>query len=253
MLLLLIALLLLGVPQATSQQTATCANVWESRRAEVEELLRTAPVEKIVEIPIGVTKPKRAYIEGGGPTDSFAWKPLAPGRYQGFWESYKAEIAAYELDKMLELNMVPVVVERRIKGDLGAAVLWLQDVRSWEAVQPLPKPPNWGHQIARMKMFDNYIGNSDRNKGNMLIDQDWHMYLIDHSRGFAQDQKLPQVLENIDRRLWNHMLELDEAKLTAELGKLLDRRQIRSMIQRRDHMKKAIDALVAKHGERIFF
>ncbi len=151
------------------------------------------------------------------------------------------------------MGMVPVVVERRVDNDLGAAILWLQGVRSWEAVQPLPKPPTWGQQVARMKMFDDLIGNSDRNKGNMLIDEDWHMYLIDHSRAFVTDGKLPQELQNIDRRLWDRMQALDEAGLKTSMGKWLDSRQIGALLRRRDAMKKKIDALVAKNGDSIFF
>ena len=85
----------------------------------------------------------------------------------GYFESYKSEIAAYELDKLLGMNMVPVVVERRVENELGAAVMWVEGVRSWESVQPLPKPATWGFQLARMKMFDDLISNSDRNKGNL--------------------------------------------------------------------------------------
>jgi hypothetical protein len=149
--------------------------------------------------------------------------------------------------------MVPVVVERRIDGDLGAAVLWLEGVRSWESVQPLPKPPTWGASLARMKMFDDLIGNADRNKGNMLIDQAWNLFLIDHSRAFVPDRALPARLQNIDRALWTRMLALDEPTLAAAMGRWLDRRQVRSVLGRRDRMKQEIDKLVAKFGERIFF
>jgi hypothetical protein len=250
MLSLLVTLALLGAAQASAPASA---NIWEARTAEVEEYLRTAPVTKIQEVPIGVTKPRRAFTQPGGLAGSFAWKPIRPGLYHGYWESYKSEIAAYELDKRLDLDMVPVVVERRIDGDLGAAVLWLEGVRSWETVLPLPKPPTWGAQLARMKMFDDLVGNSDRNKGNMLIDEAWNLYLIDHSRAFVRDRKLPAELQNIDRALWQRMQALDEASLTEALGKWLDRVQIRAILERRDRMQREIDKLVAKFGERIFF
>jgi hypothetical protein len=250
MLSLLVTLALLGAAQASAPASA---NIWEARTAEVEEYLRTAPVTKIQEVPIGVTKPRRAFTEPGGLARSFAWKPIRPGLYHGYWESYKSEIGAYELDKRLDLDMVPVVVERRIEGDLGAAVLWLEGVRSWETVLPLPKPPTWGAQLARMKMFDNLVGNNDRNKGNMLIDEAWNLYLIDHSRAFVRDRKLPAELQNIDRALWQRMQALDEASLTEALGKWLDRVQIRAILERRDRMQGEIDKLVAKFGERIFF
>jgi hypothetical protein len=104
-----------------------------------------------------------------------------------------------------------------------------------------------------MKMFDDLIGNSDRNKGNLLVDDEWHLFLIDHSRAFVTDLKLPQELQNIDRRLWERMLALDEPTLKASLGKWLDSRQIPSLLRRRDAMKKKIDALVAKGGNAVFF
>jgi hypothetical protein len=249
---LVLALFVL-VPPQPAQPASASANVWEGRTAEFEQFLREVRVERVTELEIGVTRPRRAFVAPGGLADSFAWKPLKPGRYNGYWESYKSEIAAYELDKLLGLNMVPPTVARRVNGDDGAAVLWLQNVRSWESVLPLPKPATWNFQIARMKMFDDLIGNSDRNKGNLLVDGRWTLYLIDHSRAFATDNKLPQVLENIDKRLWEAMAALDEPTLKTGLGKWIDRAQIGALLRRRDRMKQAIDALVAKHGDKIFF
>jgi hypothetical protein len=252
MLQLILALFVLALPQA-QPKPAVCANVWQGRNAEVEEFLKSAKIAKVGDIPIGVTRPKRAYLEPGGVALSFAWKVLPPGRKDGYFESYKSEIAAYELDKLLGMNMVPVTVERRVNNELGAAILWLEGVRSWETVLPLPKPASWNFELARMKMFDDLISNSDRNKGNLLVDAEWHLYLIDHSRAFVTDQKLPQQLQNIDRKLWERMQSLDEAALTSSLGQWLDSAQIRALLKRRDAMKKVIDGLVQKNGDKIFF
>jgi hypothetical protein len=248
-----VTLALLVSIAAQAAPAAVSANIWHGRAQEIEDYLKTAAVVKIEDIPVGVTRPRRAFTQPGGPAGSFAWKPIKPGLQHGYWESYKSEIAAYELDKLLKLDMVPVVVERRLEGDLGAAVLWLEGVRSWEAVMPLPKPRTWGASIARMKMFDDLIGNSDRNKGNMLIDEAWHLYLIDHSRAFARDRKLPAELQNIDRALWERMRALDEATLSGTLGRWIDRMQIRAVLERRNRMQKEIDKLVAKFGDAIFF
>ena len=107
-------------------------------------------------------------------------------------------------------------------------------------------------QLARMKLFDDLIGNSDRNKGNLLVDADWHIFLIDHSRAFVPDSKLPQELQNIDRRLWTRMLALDEAGLKTTMGTWLDSRQIQAPLRRRDAMKKKIDALSRSTGHDLF-
>ena len=72
-----------------------------------------------------MTHPKRAFFKPGGLVASVAWKVLPPGQPGGYWESYKSEIAAYELDKLLDMRMVPVAVEKRWKHETAAAILWL--------------------------------------------------------------------------------------------------------------------------------
>ena len=55
-------------------------------------------------------------------------------------ESYKAEIAAYRLDRLLDLHMVPPIVERELDGRTGAAVMWIENTHGWNAKQP-PQGP----------------------------------------------------------------------------------------------------------------
>lgn len=229
------------------------ARTWEGRNAEFEEYIRTAPFVRIEDVPIGVTKPKRAFFAPGGLVASVAWKVLPPGRQGGYWESYKSEIAAYELDKVLGLGLVPPVVEKRWNGDLGAAILWLAPVHAWKDVETRPKPPTWDRQAVRMKMFDDLIGNVDRNAGNFLVDDEWNLFLIDHTRAFTGSRNLPWQLVHVDRTLWNRMLALDEPALSAALGRWVDRGDLRAMLARRDRMKAAIDALVKKNGEAAVF
>lgn len=236
-------------PSQPTTSPASSANIWEGRNAEFEEFLRTAPFTKVEEVPIGVTRPKRGYFAPGGPAASAAWKVLPPGRPAGYWESYKSEIAAYELDKMLGLGMVPPVVEKRWKGDVGAAILWLKPVRPWRTVEALPKPDKWNRTAVRMKMFDNLICNTDRNAGNLLVDDDWNLYLIDHSRAFITDKKLVSLMTRVDRELWEKMLALDEPTLQAALGKWIDRSAIRGLLRRRDAMRVVVDGLVQKWGD----
>lgn len=219
----------------------------------MEAYLRETPFTRVEELPIGVTKPRRGYFAPGGPMASAAWKVLRPGRPNGYWESYKSEIAAYELDKLLGLNMVPPAVEKRWKGDRGAAVQWVDGVRQWKAVENLPKPDSWNLEAIRMKMFDNLIGNSDRNAGNFLVDDGWNLVLIDHSRAFVNDSKLPFPMVRIDRRLWDRMLALDEAGLLAALNPWIDKTSVRAMLKRRDKMQEVVNKLVKSSSEAAVF
>jgi hypothetical protein len=245
--LLLVALLLLGIAQEATAPVSS--NTWAGREAEFEAFLKSAPVVKFEDVPIGVTKPKRGYFEPGGLCESFAWKTLPPGIHKGYWDSYKSEIAAYELDKHMRLGMVPVTVERRIKGDRGAAVVWVKNVRSWEEALRAPKAASWNRNVVRMKLWDNLVGNSDRNKGNILVDYVGNFYFIDHSRAFTSEKKLYQQIENIDMELWERMLALDFDTLKAVIGEWVGNGEIRALLSRRDRMKKEIDTILAKRGE----
>ena len=134
MLELLLTLSLLLLPQSPAKPA--CANVWHDQAGDIEAFLKSAAVEKVVELPIGVTKPRRAYTAPGGLAASFAWKPLRPGVQSGYFESYKSEIAAYRLDRMLDLHMVPPIVERNMDGKTGAAVYWIENTRPWSVADP---------------------------------------------------------------------------------------------------------------------
>ncbi len=239
-----------------AQEAATAtksAYIWEGRNAEFEAFIRDAPIDHFDELEIGVTHPKRAFFKPGGLVGSIAWKALPPTRASGYWESYKSEIAAYELDKILGMGMVPVAVEKRWNHDTAAAILWLSPIHSWKEMEPKAKPAKWIHQVARMKMFDNFICNKDRNAGNLLVDDNWNLYLIDHSRAFIPNKEMAVKMEHVDRELWDRIQAVDEGQLTEALGKWVDKGNIRAMLTRRDRMKVEIDKMVAATGEAAVF
>ena len=231
------------------------AKTWIGIEPEIEEFLRTAEILGLTDIPVGVTNPRSANLEPGGPVNRFAWKPVQPGIQRGHYESYKAEIAAYELDKLLGLGMVPVKVERRIRGELGAAIMWVSPTQSFKDLGGLPTPPNrylgyWTIQLIRAKMFDNLIYNRDPNEGNWLTDPAWNIFLIDHTRSFTPDLEMAHDdMIRVDRYLWQRMQRLDEPILTETLGEWLSEREIRAILERRDRMGEVVDELVAKSGE----
>src|SRR4051812_4648437 len=179
---------------APAQTLVTCARVWVGHDAEFERALSEGKVTGFEELKVGVTKPHRGSLEPLTPVAHFTWKPLKPGYRKGFMESYKAEIAAFKLDQMLELQMVPPVVEREIDGVRGAAVYWIEGMKSWDHKNPPRGPqPQWNHQWARKAMFDLLVANIDRNTGNLGYDDDWHLFLIDHSRAFTGKKDLKGI------------------------------------------------------------
>jgi hypothetical protein len=254
----LLAMVLAVAPQF-AQAPAENAKSWIQDPKAIEEYLKSAAIVSMQEIKVGVTKPRRAQLAPGGPVAAIAWKSIKPGRYGGFWESYKSEIAAYELDKVLGLGMVPPTVEKRVEGELGAAVMWVSPTRSFTELGGVPgqkgvkgpppaQLPAWSRQLTRAKMFDNLIGNIDPNLGNWLVDPAWNLILIDHTRAFTTTKDLYHRLGLVDNELWDKMKALDEPGLTSALGNWLDKGAIRGILQRRDKMQQTIDKLLKTSG-----
>jgi hypothetical protein len=94
-------------------------------------------------------------------------------------------------------------------------------------------------------MFDNLIYNMDPNLGNWLVDQDWNLILIDHTRSFTGEKKMAhEDMKRIDPVLWEKMEGLTEESLQAALGEWVGKREIKAMIERRDKMREIIANLV---------
>jgi len=237
--------------------SATGAKVWIGHYAEIEEFLRTAPIVRMTDIPIGVTKPKRAFFTPGGPAASAAVKHLPMGQRAGFWEAYKSEIAAYQMDRLLGLDMVPPTVERRVDNDLASVQLWVEGCKNVKQVDQsaCPKPIEWARQVCRQKVFDDLIANIDRNAGNMLVDGEWNIVLIDHSRAFASD-KMPfeKQATRIDRQLFERLKALDEASVMKVIRPwVLSDSQVRSILKRRDKIVAHFEQAARERGEAAVF
>jgi len=245
-----------AAPAATAAP-ATGAKIWIGHYAEYEEYLKTAPIDRVTSVPIGVTHPKRAFFAPGGLVESVVVKHLPMGQRGGFWESYKSEIAAYEMDRLLDLGMVPVTVERRVEGDLASIQLWVKGTRLLKDVDQskCPRPIEWAKQACRQRVFDNLIANIDRNAGNLLVDDQWNLILIDHSRAFASD-KMPfeKEMMRIDKEMFARMKALDEASLMQHIRPLvLSDSQVRAILKRRDKIVADFERLAGERGEAAVF
>jgi len=220
-----------------------------------EEFLTKAKITKSKEANKGTTGTLRITLSDGKLTHDASVQTIDD--YQqfflneiGFKDTYKFDIAGWKLARLLGIDdMVPPSVRRTYQGKTASFTWWVDNVmmdeveRRAKNIQP-PNPEAWNQENNVMQVFDQLIYNMDRNQTNMLIDQGWHLWLIDHSRAFRIHKSLkdPSVLKGIDRGMLAKMKTLDEATLTKEFQRELTKDEIRGLLARRDLIVELFEA-----------
>ena len=233
--------------------------------AEKEEFLRTAEIVERETIPMGVTHSTRATLSDGRLShdahiqgiDFYRRRYKARGRtFLNFRDSYRYNIAGYRLDRMLGLGMVPVSVEREIDGEPVAVTWWVDDVqmmardRYSKKMEP-PQVFQWNDQRYQVRVFNQLVYNTDPNLGNLLIDKDWKLWMIDFTRAFRTFKQLydPEHLTRIDLRLYEGLRGLDAESLERTMGHYLLAAERRALLARRDRIVAHFDALIEAQGD----
>jgi hypothetical protein len=198
-----------------------------------------------------------------------AWWKNVEGRPKGFPDNWKWEIAAYRMDKLLGLNMIPPIVMKRFREDRGCCSLDYGNTITLKL--KLAHNLNPASDTERMNMnlatflqraFDNLIANADRNPGNVLYTPDWHMLLIDHSRAFYTTNKYtrsllfdenskptPMPMLKLPRAFVDNLKALNFETIKGAVGEYLKDREIEAVLVRRDLIIANIDKQVEKFGE----
>jgi hypothetical protein len=243
-----------------------------AQRPAHEEFLRTAEIVRSEEIGEGVTKPYKLYLRKDGLELKAAWKN-PKGLQQGYLEGWQYEIAAYRLDKLLGLNMIPVAVEREFQGKKGALVLWAENKYSLLKIMEngIRIPDEAKDHTEKMKWlaraWDCLIANEDRTQQNILYTEDWRVIIFDHSRAFRSQGEFAKKLmfgrdgikkgANGDpflfRRLplWfvDKIKTLTYENIQEAVGPTLTDREIKAILVRRDLLIKEIDLMVREQGQ----
>jgi hypothetical protein len=241
------------------------------RRPENERQLKTAEIFKFQEIGEGVTKPFRLFLRCESGELSGCWKN-PKGMKKGYLEGWQYEIAAYEMDKLLGLNMIPPTVEREFRGRKGSFQYWISggmsDLdRTDEGIEiPAEKVQEWSRQKYLQRAFDSLIGNEDRTQQNIRYTDDWRMLLIDHSRSFRSNPKYTEYLvygtegikeqkliRMLPRRFVENIQNLDYASIKKAVGSNLTAKEIDAVLKRRELLLQEIQKMIKARGEAKFY
>jgi len=233
---------------------------------EAEEFLRVATIVDREPVGEGITRPDRVTLTDGARSFRAVWKTIdvhKPGqqRMERGWEfdfrdSWKNEVAAYELDKLLGLGLVPPTVERRLENRTGSLQLWVEQAmtekdRKQRKLEP-PHLPRWNNQLHNVRLLHQLTHNTDfQNIQNVIADPTFRIYAIDNSRAFRIQTELiaPDDLQCFSRTVLEKLKALDLPLLEEKLGPWVNKMQIEGLLARRDLILKIVEKRIKQKGE----
>jgi hypothetical protein len=235
-------------------------------KEQIKQFLQTAEVIKSKQSGTGTTHPWRLTLSNGTITHDASFQSidvhkaemkLESGRSEiDFTDSYRYNIAAYQLAELVGLDdMLPVYVERKWQGKSGSLSWWLpvkmDEAERYEKKIEVPDPDKWNRQMYRVRVFDELVYDTDPNLTNVLIGEDWTVWRVDFSRAFRKNKDLrgAKNLVKCDRQLFEKLKALNADELTEKTKRYLIKDEVKAVMARRDKIVATFQTLIAQKGE----
>jgi hypothetical protein len=177
-----------------------------------------------------------------GYTDETVEQAAADGREAP--RRFSNTVAAYRLDRLMDLDLVPVTVPRRVEGVKGAVQIWIQS--AWD--QPLVEQYQvWSYlegletEVAEVAAFSALIGIADRvPAGRMLLPISRRILLADNSVSFPEhgdvDPYLPEGCGPVGPAFMAAVRSLQRGELIELFGDLVSHAAVDALMARRDEL-----------------
>jgi hypothetical protein len=194
----------------------------DATRADQEYFLLTAEIVHSEPIP-GVDGATRATLSNGSSTEHALVRTI--DAYQYRWatirDSYRYNVAAYRLGKMLGLAAVPVTVQREVDGRMASVTLW-------------PDKNSALDEGADLVAFRQLVYAPINDRSNLPAT----LSSADYTHAFALCDELPDPsdLSPLSPDFRYRLQELNRHELSNQLGSLLSKKEIEFLWQRRHEL-----------------
>jgi len=230
--------------------------------AQLEEFLQRAEVTSCTVVHKLDRSANVCDLEGEGPEMRALFTGVdetpEPGQPEGAAvRTYRHEIAAYRLDRLLGLQLVPVTVERSLEGTPGAIQVFMEgavDLTLLETYDQMGLLNGLENERVVANIFSALLAVEDRHDfGRMFLPQDRRLAMADSTRAFPTSAEpgpdLPDPCGPLDPELELGLRSLSRQQVAETTGALLSTQQIDALLLRRDRILEICDAPVPQLGE----
>jgi hypothetical protein len=224
---------------------------------EIEKYLRTST--PLFVIPAGGrTEPWKVRMDFRGIKRWAQFKYMDRARPSPIPDSYRYELAAYELNKYLDLGLVPPVVERTINNYTGSLQIFVEDAfpettRKTQGIK-LSDPKAFDQVMTDLRVFINLVSDScgdERDRDILIQRRTEKISAVSFSRAFApNDDTIPGCeIERCSRSLYGKLLTWDQPKVKTLLDPYLNGEEMRALHARVGAILSMIKKQIGTRGE----
>lgn len=200
------------------------------------EILKKGKMKKIEILHIGDSKPLKVSV------DNSIYGVFKP---KNETDNPANEVAAYTIDKLLGIELVPPTVMRKFDGKTGSLQFFVE-----EGKNPYETLSNASRNL---RFFDLVIANTDRSADNFLVLPNGAQVAIDNMMAFRTlDAPLPHewVLRQAipDQLIYERYKSLSAKQWHKSLDSLLGKEKVNQLIKKRDAFVKKVEQWIAEEG-----
>jgi len=228
----------------------------DQERAAIENYLKTAKIVSVEPELSGRTQGWTVELDDGTEKKRGFFKHANRHRPNILPDCYMYEIAAYELDKLLNLNIVPPVIKREIDNVTGSLQIFLEECRPLdEQIKRNLSAPDeilFENAMDEIVIFENLVFDECGDQRDILVHlSDWRLCRVDFSEAFEPKKSLiPDCeIKRCPRSLFQNLNKLDDELLRSAVGNYLNEEEMAALIVRSKLITGHLDQLIEENGE----
>ena len=226
-------------------------------REDLEYFLKNAAVVDVNKGAVpGRTGAWKINLDNGEVKRRAMFKVVDETRPERLPDSYKYELAAYALDKLLDFQKIPPIIEREIEDTWGSLQIRIEDCFGLDELQRKDIPPRdsqaFANALDEINVFENLVYNKRKELDDILIQKEsWKIFRVDFSEAFSPTPDLipEQKITRCSKTLFQNLQELSDEVIKDRLAIYLNDEEMSALLSRKALIIKTIKKRIEEKGE----